>query len=130
MFEVCELTSLSFSLLTFVVILYSQAFCTIDTTTWYILCLPHPLLLTLGRCAGSKLSIVPSLADNSTATDMAETPAMVAIPSIGMEALAVVPFYRKSHPEFVQRRVRRPFSALEVEALVQAVEKLGTGRYA
>lgn len=28
-----------------------------------------------------------------------------------------------------QRRMRRPFSVSEVEALVQAVEKLGTGRY-
>lgn len=27
-----------------------------------------------------------------------------------------------------QRRIRRPFSVAEVEALVQAVEKLGTGR--
>nr|2AJE_A Chain A, telomere repeat-binding protein [Arabidopsis thaliana] len=28
-----------------------------------------------------------------------------------------------------QRRIRRPFSVAEVEALVQAVEKLGTGRW-
>lgn len=32
--------------------------------------------------------------------------------------------------EVSQRRARRPFSVAEVEALVQAVEKLGTGRYA
>ncbi|KAG6640071.1 hypothetical protein I3843_10G137900 [Carya illinoinensis] len=90
---------------------------------------PNPLLLNLGRCPESNISIVPSLADNSTATDMPETQAMVAVPSIGMEALAVVPFCRKSNPEFVRRRIRRPFSASEVEALVQAVEKLGTGRW-
>lgn len=41
----------------------------------------------------------------------------------------MVPFHQKSRrPEFVQRRIRRPFSVSEVEALVQAVENLGTGR--
>jgi hypothetical protein len=34
------------------------------------------------------------------------------------------------HPEFGQRRIRRPFTVSEVEALVQAVERLGTGRFA
>ncbi|KAE8670748.1 Telomeric DNA binding protein 1, putative isoform 2 [Hibiscus syriacus] len=34
-----------------------------------------------------------------------------------------------SKPELAQRRARRPFSVLEVEALVQAVEELGTGRW-
>ncbi|XP_041027064.1 telomere repeat-binding protein 5-like [Juglans microcarpa x Juglans regia] len=90
---------------------------------------PNTLLLNLGRFPESNMSIVPSLADSSTATDMPETQAMAAVPSISMEALAMVPFCRKSNPEFVQRRIRRPFSASEVEALVQAVEKLGTGRW-
>ena len=41
----------------------------------------------------------------------------------------MVPFQQKSrHPEFVKRRIRTPFSVSEVEALVQAVENLGTGR--
>jgi len=35
----------------------------------------------------------------------------------------------KRSPEQGQRRIRRPFSVAEVEALVLAVEKLGTGRY-
>ena len=48
---------------------------------------------------------------------------------MGMEALAVLPVHQKSkRTEIAQRRIRRPFSVTEVEALVQAVEKLGTGR--
>lgn len=45
------------------------------------------------------------------------------------EAFAVVPARKSKRVEPVgQRRIRRPFSVAEVEALVQAVEKLGTGR--
>ncbi|KAG2404935.1 Telomere repeat-binding protein [Vigna angularis] len=62
--------------------------------------------------------------------NVAKCRTLVAVPAINMEALAVVPFRRKSgNPDFAQRRIRRPFSVLEVEALVQAVEKLGTGRW-
>lgn len=45
-------------------------------------------------------------------------------------AKSVVPVRMKpaSQPEMVQRRIRRPFPVSEVEALVQAVERLGTGR--
>lgn len=46
-----------------------------------------------------------------------------------MQGLALVPMRQKSHSMDVgKRRVRRPFSVAEVEALVHAVEKLGTGR--
>lgn len=56
--------------------------------------------------------------------------ALVAIPEMNVETLGVVPLQRKSRrPELAQRRTRRPFSVAEVEALVQAVENLGTGRY-
>ncbi|XP_077232746.1 telomere repeat-binding protein 5-like [Tasmannia lanceolata] len=56
--------------------------------------------------------------------------ALVAIPTMSVEALAMVPLHRKSRrSELVQRRIRRPFSVSEVEALVHAVEKLGTGRW-
>lgn len=43
----------------------------------------------------------------------------------------VVPVCMKpaSQPEMGQRRIRRPFTVSEVEALVQAVERLGTGRW-
>lgn len=56
--------------------------------------------------------------------------AVIPLPEMNIEALAMVPVHRKSkQSEIVQRRIRRPFSVAEVEALVQAVEKLGTGRY-
>ncbi|KAL9230139.1 hypothetical protein vseg_005527 [Gypsophila vaccaria] len=45
-------------------------------------------------------------------------------------ALAVLPVdQRPKRSELGQRRTRRPFSVSEVEALVHAVEKLGTGRW-
>ncbi|KAL2940466.1 Telomere repeat-binding protein 4 [Bienertia sinuspersici] len=47
-----------------------------------------------------------------------------------MDALAVVPVNQRSkRSDIGQRRTRRPFSVNEVEALVRAVEKLGTGRW-
>ncbi|KAE9451396.1 hypothetical protein C3L33_16673, partial [Rhododendron williamsianum] len=56
--------------------------------------------------------------------------ALVAVPAVSVEALAVVPVNQKTRRcELVQRRTRRPFSVSEVEALVEAVEKLGTGRW-
>lgn len=59
-----------------------------------------------------------------------DSKALVAVPDMSVEALAVVPGHRKSKRfDIGQRRIRRPFSVAEVEALVQAVEKLGTGRY-
>lgn len=67
------------------------------------------------------------------ASSLDQTPAdklaLVALPPVSIEALAVVPLRKPRHPEHVQRRIRRPFSVAEVEALVQAVEKLGTGRF-
>ncbi|GER35646.1 telomere repeat-binding protein 1 [Striga asiatica] len=49
--------------------------------------------------------------------------------SIKQDALAVVPLRKSKRSESAQRRIRRPFTVAEVEALVQAVEKLGTGRW-
>lgn len=46
----------------------------------------------------------------------------------GSNGLAVVPFGPGSIG-INKRRIRRPFSVAEVEVLVQAVEKLGTGRW-
>jgi hypothetical protein len=58
-----------------------------------------------------------------------DSKALVALPAMSMEALAVAPLNQKTrHSELVQRRTRRPFSVSEVEALVHAVEELGTGR--
>ncbi|XP_027329747.1 telomere repeat-binding protein 3-like isoform X2 [Abrus precatorius] len=56
--------------------------------------------------------------------------ALVVVSDRSPEALAVVPVNQKTRrSELVQRRIRRPFSVAEVEALVQAVEELGTGRW-
>lgn len=55
--------------------------------------------------------------------------ALIAISSMSVEALATSPVRKCRQSELCQRRIRRPFSVTEVEALVQAVEKLGTGRW-
>ncbi|KAL5102027.1 hypothetical protein RYX36_006354 [Vicia faba] len=55
---------------------------------------------------------------------------LVPIPDNSSEALAAIPVsHNTGHSEIVQRRTRRPFSVSEVEALVQAVEEVGTGRW-
>lgn len=58
-----------------------------------------------------------------------ESKALVPVPSMKQDALAVVPLRKSKRSDPAQRRIRRPFTVSEVEALVQAVEKLGTGRY-
>ncbi|XP_061363721.1 telomere repeat-binding protein 4 [Gastrolobium bilobum] len=56
--------------------------------------------------------------------------ALVTVPDRSTDTLAAVPVNQKTkRSELVQRRMRRPFSVSEVEALVQAVEELGTGRW-
>lgn len=52
------------------------------------------------------------------------------VPVVKIEPLAIIPAARKPRQveALGQRRMRRPFSVSEVEALVAAVEKLGTGR--
>ncbi|KAG6481281.1 hypothetical protein ZIOFF_057877 [Zingiber officinale] len=63
----------------------------------------------------------------------ASTLPLVAMPQpLNVEAMAIVPLPNKpkiKSCQIAQRRVRRPFTVAEVEALVQAVEKLGTGRF-
>ncbi|XVF55271.1 hypothetical protein PTKIN_Ptkin06aG0023500 [Pterospermum kingtungense] len=80
--------------------------------------------------AESDLHLVSSLSNISPNSTMPNTQSVVSVPAISVEALAMVPFqHRPGCREFVQRRIRRPFIVSEVEALVQAVEKLGTGRW-
>lgn len=55
--------------------------------------------------------------------------ALVTVPASNTSELAMVPVRKSKGAEVGQRRIRRPFSVSEVEALVEAVEKLGTGRY-
>lgn len=72
----------------------------------------------------------PTTPDNML-TDGAviDSNALIPVPPMNMEALAVVPANLKpKRGDMSQRRTRRPFSVGEVEALVEAVEKLGTGR--
>ncbi|CAL9180324.1 unnamed protein product [Musa hybrid cultivar] len=83
-------------------------------------------------CPESDHDSVPSPTDAASSLEKtkANSLALVAVPPMDTEALAMVPLRNKpKRSEATQRRVRRPFSVAEVEALVQAVEKLGTGRW-
>ncbi|XP_065877887.1 telomere repeat-binding protein 2 [Euphorbia lathyris] len=72
----------------------------------------------------------PSFTDVSMDKSTTDSKALVPLKEMNVDALAIAPPHRKSkRSEAVQRRIRRPFSVAEVEALVQAVEKLGTGRW-
>lgn len=71
----------------------------------------------------------PSPPDMSLEKSTVDSRALVAVPAMNTEAMSVVPMRKSKRSEAAQRRIRRPFSVSEVEALVQAVEKLGTGRY-
>ncbi|KAK1409454.1 hypothetical protein QVD17_35980 [Tagetes erecta] len=63
--------------------------------------------------------------------EMVDAKAIVPIRQLNPEALQIVPMNHKvtKKSELSQRRTRRPFSVSEVEALVEAVETLGTGRW-
>ncbi|CAN4105957.1 unnamed protein product [Withania somnifera] len=68
--------------------------------------------------------------DPSTDVAVPDCRALVLVPPVSAEALAMVSLNQKSkRSELSQRRIRRPFSVAEVEALVEAVEHLGTGRW-
>lgn len=84
----------------------------------------------LGNFIESDHDSAPSPAHTPVDKSTRDSKALVAVPEINVKALAVVPVQQRSkQSEIAQRRIRRPFSVAEVEALVQAVEKLGTGRY-
>lgn len=71
-----------------------------------------------------------SSTDEVTNGTTPDSRALISVPPISVEALAVVPLNQKTRrSELAQRRIRRPFSVSEVESLVEAVEKLGTGRW-
>ncbi|MFQ6624679.1 hypothetical protein Gotur_003500 [Gossypium turneri] len=90
----------------------------------------EPHMPNLGHFVESDNDSAPSPTDMSLDKSTTDSKALVAVPAMSVEALDVVPAHRKSkRSEVVQRRIRRPFSVAEVEALVQAVEKLGTGRW-
>ncbi|CAA2973857.1 telomere repeat-binding 5-like isoform X1 [Olea europaea subsp. europaea] len=70
----------------------------------------------------------PSTPDMSLEKTPTGSRALVAVPEM-REPLAIVSTHKSKRSESLQRRMRRPFTVSEVEALVQAVEKLGTGRW-
>ncbi|KAK4763776.1 hypothetical protein SAY87_013214 [Trapa incisa] len=83
----------------------------------------------LGNAAESDRGSATSPTDLPT-KGPSDSKALVPFSAANRKNLAVVPLRQKSkHSEIAQRRIRRPFSVAEVEALVQAVEKLGTGRW-
>uniref|UniRef100_A0A5B7AP58 Putative telomere repeat-binding protein 4 isoform X2 n=1 Tax=Davidia involucrata TaxID=16924 RepID=A0A5B7AP58_DAVIN len=89
-----------------------------------------PPVTNLDNHVGSRHELVPSSTDVLTDGTVPDSRALVVIPAMSVEALAVVPMNHKTRrSELGQRRTRRPFSVSEVEALVEAVEKLGTGRW-
>ncbi|VFQ90677.1 unnamed protein product [Cuscuta campestris] len=83
------------------------------------------------KCDESNLEHVSSLLEGPTTNvECSDSKALVAVPQANAEVLSVVPLNQKrSRSELSQRRTRRPFSVAEVEALVGAVEQLGTGRW-
>ncbi|KAG1337866.1 telomere repeat-binding protein 2 [Cocos nucifera] len=66
---------------------------------------------------------------NKAAAATSNSRALVPVPAMSVDALSMVPLHKPRRSELAQRRIRRPFSVSEVEALVEAVEKLGTGRW-
>ncbi|KAK4277952.1 hypothetical protein QN277_015866 [Acacia crassicarpa] len=89
-----------------------------------------PLLTTPSNPIESNHESISSPTDMMTDKVAADSKSLVVVPDRGTEPLAIVPVTQKAkRSELVQRRTRRPFSVSEVEALVQAVEELGTGRW-
>ncbi|KAJ9160136.1 hypothetical protein P3X46_025567 [Hevea brasiliensis] len=89
-----------------------------------------PQLTSSGNNIDSNHESGSSHTDKLADKTLSDSRALVPVPPVSVEALAVVPVNQKARrSELVQRRTRRPFSVLEVEALVQAVEELGTGRW-
>ena len=92
---------------------------------------PDPHLLTnSANHVDNNHDHVSSQTDILTDQSLPDSRALVPVPAMKVEALAIVPVNEKIRKsELAQRRTRRPFSVSEVEALVQAVEELGSGRY-
>ncbi|GLT93070.1 hypothetical protein SLE2022_108760 [Rubroshorea leprosula] len=92
---------------------------------------PDPTSLTnSGNPIDHNHDPVSSHTDILTHPNLPESKALVPVPAVKAEALAVIPLNQKpKKSELAQRRTRRPFSVTEVEALVEAVEELGTGRW-
>ncbi|TKY67359.1 Telomere repeat-binding protein 5 [Spatholobus suberectus] len=91
--------------------------------------LPEHQVTSLGSHFESDHDSAPCI-NASVDKGMKDSKELVTVLEMDKEELAIVPGLQKpKRSEVVQRRIRRPFSVDEVEALVQAVEKLGTGRW-
>ncbi|CAH2072816.1 unnamed protein product [Thlaspi arvense] len=102
----------------------------LDTRIAYLLQDADPVT-NLGNCVENNQELVPYQSDISADEQpSSDSRALVAVSALEPEALAIVPANPKpKRTDLSQRRTRRPFSVTEVEALVHAVEELGTGRW-
>ncbi|KAL9228721.1 hypothetical protein vseg_004270 [Gypsophila vaccaria] len=88
------------------------------------------LAFSVGNIIESDHDSAPSPAELSVGKGTVDSRALVARPKGTPQALAVVhPHQKSKRSDIGHRRIRRPFSVSEVEALVLAVEQLGTGRW-
>ncbi|XP_010492162.1 PREDICTED: telomere repeat-binding protein 4-like [Camelina sativa] len=89
------------------------------------------LLINSGKSVETNHELVPYQSDISADEQpSSDSRALVPVSALESGPLAIVPLNEKpKRTELSQRRTRRPFSVTEVEALVQAVEEVGTGRW-
>ncbi|KAG6393478.1 hypothetical protein SASPL_147720 [Salvia splendens] len=92
-----------------------------------------PLVTKSDNVDNNEYILSPTTPDNKL-TDGAilDSKALIPAPAhpMNVEPLAAIPAnFKHKRSEMSQRRTRRPFSVTEVEALVEAVETLGTGRW-
>ncbi|KAF8118104.1 hypothetical protein N665_0006s0104 [Sinapis alba] len=90
-------------------------------------------VINFGTCVENSQELVPYQSDITADEQQPSSDSRAIVPVLPLEpeeALAIVPLNEKpKRTELSQRRTRRPFSVTEVEALVHAVEELGTGRW-
>ncbi|OEL36856.1 Telomere-binding protein 1 [Dichanthelium oligosanthes] len=78
---------------------------------------------------GSLTGCVHHSVEMTSQDTSASLQAIIPVAASDLNALAIVPICKTRRSEIGQRRTRMPFSVGEVEALVEAVEQLGTGRW-
>ncbi|KAL6839284.1 hypothetical protein ACP4OV_030956 [Aristida adscensionis] len=89
---------------------------------------PHPMQAYPNRSHSDLGSILVPV-EMACQDTSASSQAIIPITPSDFGTLAIVPLCNSKRSDTGQRRIRRPFSVPEVEALVEAVEKLGTGRW-
>ncbi|PWA63606.1 Homeodomain-like protein [Artemisia annua] len=91
----------------------------------------HDLDTYLDNYVDKNQESIPKKTEVLTQEKVADSKALVPVTAVTTKALSdiVVNYNPKKKCEVSQRRIRRPFSKSEVEALVEAVEFLGPGRW-